>query len=220
MSKNKTESVETPWGAVKSSDVIAHGIEFIRAEEHAGIHLSPQRNAGIPFWLKEVTLDGQGVTGWYENNCDWCIPMIVFASEFGRWNANAEFANRNIEKAYSLFRSYFMPMIERPAFTLSGITGQAESEKRLYPGLYLGLYHGRRDVAEDMKDWGSRGPLIGPLENLTTTYMTDIRLMFKERLDALKYGLDIDLPELSTKQDCIEYRGVYYGDWQALIVNP
>ncbi|GEM_PF-912660 len=42
-------------------------------------------------------------------------------------------------------------------------------------GLYLHLYHGRKDPDEDLEDWGSDGPVIGPLAYVHTTYMCDIK---------------------------------------------
>lgn len=80
-------------------------------------------------------------------------------------------------------------------------------------GLYLNLYHGREDLSKDMNNWGSEGPLIGPLTRLKVTYLSSLILTFKTEQDALLYGLDIDIPELSTQEDCVEFNGVYYGDW-------
>ncbi len=37
------------------------------------------------------------------------------------------------------------------------------------PGLYLGLFHGRDDPNEQMRDWGFNGPTIGPLVWCHTT---------------------------------------------------
>jgi hypothetical protein len=42
----------------------------------------------------------------------------------------------------------------------------------LQPGkLYLRLYHGRATPDEQMEDWGSDGPVIGPLASIHVTYM-------------------------------------------------
>jgi hypothetical protein len=38
-------------------------------------------------------------------------------------------------------------------------------------------------------------------------------LTFIDEQDALQYKLDMELPELITKEDCVEYEGVFYGDW-------
>ncbi len=55
--------------------------------------------------------------------------------------------------------------------------------------------------------------MIGPLARIKITYLNCISLIFKEELDALRYNLNRDLPELTTKEDCVEYQGIFYGDW-------
>ena len=37
-------------------------------------------------------------------------------------------------------------------------------------GLYLELYHGRKDPDADMPEWGFRGPAIGPFDTFNITY--------------------------------------------------
>jgi hypothetical protein len=37
------------------------------------------------------------------------------------------------------------------------------------PGLYLSLFHGRKDQDDRMIEWGFNGPLIGPLGYAHTT---------------------------------------------------
>jgi hypothetical protein len=69
----------TPWGAAQTADTIAEGITHVTTASHGGIHLSPDRNALVPDYMKR---DGDFATqrraGWYEEDCDWCIPVIVF----------------------------------------------------------------------------------------------------------------------------------------------
>lgn len=82
-------------------------------------------------------------------------------------------------------------------------------EKPTKPGMYLDLYHGRIDKDQDMTDWGTPGPLIGPCQAIHTTYMNMIRVSLTE--DAGGHG-DIDFT-LHTTEDMIEFDGVFYGDW-------
>jgi len=201
---NTATAIQTPWGQSQGVDVIAPGIEFVSTASHGGIRLSGQRNNQNPMWLKQLTFNEQGKTGWYEEDCDWCIPVIVFSREAGRWARN-QGRHDLLDEAYRFFRRYHLPKVDVPE--IGG--GQVESS-----GLYLGLYHGRDSVDKSMDDWGSRGPLIGPLRSFTVTYMADIRLAFENHLDALKYGFRVDQAELIVKEDCIEYREIFYGDWQ------
>jgi hypothetical protein len=47
---------------------------------------------------------------------------------------------------------------------------RAEAAVPDIPQLYLHLYHGRKDPDENLEDWGSEGPVIGPLAYVHTTY--------------------------------------------------
>jgi len=70
--------------------------------------------------------------------------------------------------------------------------------------LYLRLFHGRSDPNQDMDNWGSDGPILGPYKFAHTTYHC-----------CLKLGKpDGDCDELYIVQpDMIFYDGIYYGDW-------
>jgi hypothetical protein len=54
------------------------------------------------------------------------------------------------------------------------------------PGLYLGLFHGRKDPDDQMIEWGFNGPLIGPLSFVHTTYTNVIKLGFINAVDEKK----------------------------------
>jgi hypothetical protein len=73
--------------------------------------------------------------------------------------------------------------------------------------MYLRLFHGRKDVKTSMDDWGTEGPVFGPLEFVHTTYVNDIKLGFPGGKDQ---GA---CPDLSVIGDCVYYGGVLYGDW-------
>jgi hypothetical protein len=72
------------------------------------------------------------------------------------------------------------------------------------PGLYLRLFHGRTNPEQPMEDWGTDGPIFGPLQFVHTTYGDDIKI---ESADSrfwleLRWGVE----------DLIYYDAVYYGD--------
>jgi len=69
--------------------------------------------------------------------------------------------------------------------------------------LYLELFHGRPDPAQEMEDWGEQGPVFGPLQYLHTTYAYHVEFM-------LKNG---ECGELWIIDDMIYYDGFWYGDW-------
>ena len=69
--------------------------------------------------------------------------------------------------------------------------------------LYLRLFHGRINPAQDMDDWGSDGPVFGPYSFIHTTYSSLVRLGNE----------DGSCDELFSYEDMLYYDGCYYGDW-------
>lgn len=70
--------------------------------------------------------------------------------------------------------------------------------------LYIRLFHGRTDPAQDMDGWGSDWPVLGPYEFVHTTYSAFVRLAKK----------DGDCDELNIlEKDMLYYDSVYYDDW-------
>jgi hypothetical protein len=72
--------------------------------------------------------------------------------------------------------------------------------------LYIRLFHGRSDPAQDMDDWGTDGPVFGPYKFVHTTYKNYLRLCNPD--DAFK--------ELFLSEDLLFYDGIYYGDWSVI----
>lgn len=196
--------MQTPWGNSQSIEKIAEGFLFIDTASQGGIKVSSDLNMMIPDWLKACTRLKQGIRGWYEENVDSCIPVLFYANQFKAW---AKSQGSNPEAMISRAKDSFVKHIQ------SKIKIPMMGDRPANSGLYLNLYHGRKDLSQDPDGWGSEGPLIGPLTRLKMTYLSCISLTFEAELDALQYGLDIDLPELGTDEDCVEYQGVFYGDW-------
>ena len=69
--------------------------------------------------------------------------------------------------------------------------------------LYIRLFHGRTDPNQDMDEWGSDGPVLGPYKFVHTTYKNYIRLGKP----------DDNCDEVFLADDMLFYDGVYYGDW-------
>lgn len=70
--------------------------------------------------------------------------------------------------------------------------------------VYLRLFHGRKHPDEELDDWGSDGPVFGPLDYVHTTYACHIKLGVPHHAD---------LCELFLTGDMVYYDGVWYGDW-------
>ena len=70
--------------------------------------------------------------------------------------------------------------------------------------LYIRLFHGRTDPNQDMDDWGTDGPVLGPYIFAHTTYASHLKL---GRPDGHCDELYVHA------EDMVFYDGVYYGDW-------
>jgi hypothetical protein len=92
--------MHTPWGQSDSIREVADGIMEVSTPGHGGIWLSDERQkalpaeAGIHNWLKGLA--------WWEEDCDWCIPYLVFADEYKAWderNGMGEYFATNMTNA-------------------------------------------------------------------------------------------------------------------------
>lgn len=72
--------------------------------------------------------------------------------------------------------------------------------------VFLNLFHGRKHPDEQLDDWGSHGPIIGPV-NVSMTYGT------------LKVYDSIwdHFEDLTMFDDLVYYNGIYYGDMEIII---
>ena len=71
------EGSRTPWGAAQYVEHVAHGIVSVGTAGHGGVKLSPERNRKIPPALRNAS-------GWYEEDCESYIPMMIHAEAFAR----------------------------------------------------------------------------------------------------------------------------------------
>ena len=71
-------------------------------------------------------------------------------------------------------------------------------------GVYLELFHGREDPKQELDDWGTPGPVLGPFQYVHTTYGTHIKM-------EMPTG-DV-LIDMTVGDGLVYYDGVYYGDW-------
>lgn len=74
-------------------------------------------------------------------------------------------------------------------------------------GVYLELYHGRKPRNQELNDWGSQGPIFGPMDFVTMTYACHIRLISRDGAHEWDIWMDKDL---------VFYDGVWYGDWAVM----
>ena len=71
-------AVSTPWGPSQDAEAIADGITFHSTASHGGIHLSPERQAKMPAYMRDTFAGGP----WYEEDCDYVRVVVVFPEHF------------------------------------------------------------------------------------------------------------------------------------------
>ena len=70
---NKTlTGKNSPWGKIQGYRDICEGVQTCYTAGHGGVKLDRKRNAAVPAPWR---LAG----GWYEEDCDYCIPILVHA---------------------------------------------------------------------------------------------------------------------------------------------
>ncbi len=67
----------SPWGAVQQCDEMAPGIWNVTTASHGGIVLDQAHADRIPADIEPFT----GSRRHWEEDCDWAVPMLVFAAE-------------------------------------------------------------------------------------------------------------------------------------------
>jgi hypothetical protein len=102
----------TPWGNAQNIETISRGLEFVDTPGHGSVRVSHELNKKIPFWIKEETYCKLGIDGWYEEDCDWCIPVIIFYKEFATW-AKKEGSEAYIASAHQRFKDLFLPDLRK-----------------------------------------------------------------------------------------------------------
>lgn len=75
-------SSDTPWWQAQSADEIGPGIVRYSTASHGGYFLNKAANAKVPPSLKKSSFRGQGLSGWYEEDCDWAIVVYSFKDYF------------------------------------------------------------------------------------------------------------------------------------------
>ncbi|HEY7330698.1 MAG TPA: hypothetical protein VH592_23865 [Gemmataceae bacterium] len=81
----------------------------------------------------------------------------------------------------------------------------------LLPGrMYLRLFHGRTDPAQQMDDWGFVGPTFGPLACYVHTYCCTFRIFAEDQSHEIW---------LDKHDDIIRWNGCFYGDMEVFIAS-
>lgn len=92
-------SSETPWGKAQSAEEIGPGIIRYSTASHGGYFLNAAANAYVAPQLKKSTFGGQGLKGWYEEDCDWAIVVFTYPQHFDQEHLKA--AKETLERHHT-----------------------------------------------------------------------------------------------------------------------
>jgi hypothetical protein len=70
----KKEAIWTPWGYADYEEDWGTGIKFYNTPSHGGLKVPNELNNQIPEYMRRK---GDRKGGWYEEDVDWCIPIIT-----------------------------------------------------------------------------------------------------------------------------------------------
>jgi len=93
--------MNTPWGESNRVTALAQGILDVSTPSHGGIHLSPERISQLPQGIKNFVNDLR----WWEEDCDWAVPYIVFKDDIQREGKAYKFIE-NLSSAYIIAQKY------------------------------------------------------------------------------------------------------------------
>lgn len=79
----------TPWGAPDHVEDVKPGIVAYATPSHGGWWVTPALRAKIPACMQIATCGQQGVSGWFEQDCDVCWVVACFPDLFGSQKATA-----------------------------------------------------------------------------------------------------------------------------------
>ena len=116
----------TPWGTADSAHHIAPGIVIVGTPGHGGVKLSLERNKKIPPALRNAS-------GWYEEDCESYIPMMIHAGDMKRPSESAEDARKRAELGVI---NWFPEGYERAFNTVLPIGASSQKDQKTWNSLH------------------------------------------------------------------------------------
>lgn len=90
--------MNTPWGKADNIEELSGGVKSVSTAGHGGIYVPPDMNKRIPLVFRKSSFGQNGLKGWYEEDCDWAIPVYFLRGlvDFGRGAAFADKAGEYV----------------------------------------------------------------------------------------------------------------------------
>ena len=74
--------MNTPWGIADNIEGRGEGVAFVSTPGHGGFKVNASENRRIPRAWQKASFNLQGLQGWYEEDCDWCMVALTFPQYF------------------------------------------------------------------------------------------------------------------------------------------
>ncbi|KKN75165.1 hypothetical protein LCGC14_0383240 [marine sediment metagenome] len=98
--------MKTPWGESDSQDTLAPGIISYGTASHGGIWLSSERQDQLPEGIDNFLHDLR----WWEEDCDWVVPYILFKDDIEKYGQAYHFTE-HLNAAYITARDHHPEII-------------------------------------------------------------------------------------------------------------
>jgi len=92
--------MRTPWGNSDYEEECGNGIKFYGTPSHGGYKIPAKLNKLIPSYMRKTN-------GWYEEDCEWSIPVIVLGKYFNDYTYAKSYGN-----AVNTFKNWFWEAYE------------------------------------------------------------------------------------------------------------
>ena len=94
--------MRTPWGESQHIEVKEPGLYFVSTSSHGGFKVETPLLDKIPADWRRASFNGQGIGGWFEEDCDWSLVALTFPQHF---------TAGDLEAAQSTFDHYIRPKL-------------------------------------------------------------------------------------------------------------
>lgn len=74
--------MRTPWGESDSITILAPGVYRVTTPSHGGFKVDSPLLDKIPVLWRRASFNKQGLNGWFEEDCDWCMVALAFPKLF------------------------------------------------------------------------------------------------------------------------------------------
>lgn len=77
-----TTITSSPWGKPDHVEALCFGVYRVSTPSHGGFYVEPAQCSRIPIEQRRASFNGQGMQGWFEEDCDWCMVALAFPTLF------------------------------------------------------------------------------------------------------------------------------------------